>query len=416
MKELISLIVFALMFSSFLYSQSSWEKKIVDSTMNFSGVQFLNSQTGYICGNHVSANYNSCIYKTTNSGNNWIKVSQDGGINYGIYFVDEYTGFASLYYSGFPGSGKLARTSDGGSSWQAVHWITGGSHQNLYFYNNLNGYYTGYERIVKSVDGGFNWLDISVPSTYVLKELFVDVNKGYYLSWDNRVFRTTNGGYNWNQIYITNYILDDMVFTDSLNGYLSGILSSGSILKSTNGGSIWNLVYSTNEEITKLKFPTFYVGYALGDSSRVFRTSNAGYNWFTQNLDSAYRYNDLSFVNEYTGFVVGQRGIVMRTTNGGSTYINPISTETPSKYSLSQNYPNPFNPTTNIKFSIVNSGDVKLVVYDIQGREVQTLVNESLKPGTYEAAFDGSALNSGVYFYKLITSTFSETKKMLLLK
>ncbi|MFZ4592594.1 MAG: hypothetical protein ACOYN6_16455, partial [Ignavibacteria bacterium] len=57
----------------------------------------------------------------------------------------------------------------------------------------------------------------------------------------------------------------------------------------------------------------------------------------------------------------------------------------PSSYSLSQNYPNPFNPTTNIKFSIVNSGEVKLVVYDIQGREVQTLVNESLKPGTYEA-------------------------------
>jgi ligand-binding sensor domain-containing protein len=90
--------------------------------------------------------------------------------------------------------------------------------------------------------------------------------------------------------------------------------------------------------------------------------------------------------------------------------------ETPSKYSLSQNYPNPFNPTTNIKFSIVNSGDVKVVVYDIQGREVQTLVNESLKPGTYEAAFDGSALNSGVYFYKLVTGNFTETKKMLLIK
>ena len=85
-------------------------------------------------------------------------------------------------------------------------------------------------------------------------------------------------------------------------------------------------------------------------------------------------------------------------------------------YKLYQNYPNPFNPTTNIKFSIVNSGDVKLVVYDIQGREVRTLVNESLKPGTYEAAFDGSALNSGVYFYKLVTGNFTETKKMLLIK
>ena len=95
----------------------------------------------------------------------------------------------------------------------------------------------------------------------------------------------------------------------------------------------------------------------------------------------------------------------------------------PSAYSLGQNYPNPFNPTTNVKFSIIKAEQVKLIVYDIQGREVQTLVNESLKPGTYEAAFDASALNSGVYFYKLVvrhggssTDNFTETKKMLLIK
>jgi hypothetical protein len=59
---------------------------------------------------------------------------------------------------------------------------------------------------------------------------------------------------------------------------------------------------------------------------------------------------------------------------------------------------------------------VVLKVYDVMGREVQTLVNESLKPGTYEATFDGSALNSGVYFYKLVTDGFSETKKMIMIK
>ena len=67
-----------------------------------------------------------------------------------------------------------------------------------------------------------------------------------------------------------------------------------------------------------------------------------------------------------------------------------ISDEIPEKYILEQNYPNPFNPITNVKFSIVNSGDVKLVVYDVMGREVQTLVNERLQPGTYETSFDGS--------------------------
>jgi uncharacterized delta-60 repeat protein len=96
--------------------------------------------------------------------------------------------------------------------------------------------------------------------------------------------------------------------------------------------------------------------------------------------------------------------------------IQNIGTEIPSSYSLSQNYPNPFNPITNVKFSIIKAEQVILIVYDIQGREVQTLVNERLKPGTYEATFEGSQLTSGVYFYKLIAGNFVETKKMLLIK
>jgi hypothetical protein len=104
--------------------------------------------------------------------------------------------------------------------------------------------------------------------------------------------------------------------------------------------------------------------------------------------------------------------------------VRNIASEVPMRYSLSQNYPNPFNPTTTIRFSIVNgfpvgtSGNDKVVlkVYDVMGREVQTLVNERLQPGTYEASFDGSMLNSGVYFYRLSTGDFTESKKMLLIK
>jgi hypothetical protein len=88
----------------------------------------------------------------------------------------------------------------------------------------------------------------------------------------------------------------------------------------------------------------------------------------------------------------------------------------PASCSLHQNYPNPFNPATNIKFNVAQSTDVKIVVYDIIGREVQTLVNESLKPGTYAVSFDGSSLNSGVYFYKITARGYSETKRMMLEK
>lgn len=96
--------------------------------------------------------------------------------------------------------------------------------------------------------------------------------------------------------------------------------------------------------------------------------------------------------------------------------INQISSEVPVKFSLSQNYPNPFNPTTNIKFQMPKSGLAKLFIYDALGKEIQTLVNEQLTPGTYEVDFDASSLPSGIYYYKLESGTFMETKKMVLIK
>lgn len=91
------------------------------------------------------------------------------------------------------------------------------------------------------------------------------------------------------------------------------------------------------------------------------------------------------------------------------------------EYSLSQNYPNPFNPKTVIKFSVPsqNSGKAGMTmikVYDLKGREVQTLVNDYLQPGTYSVTFDGSAFSSGIYFYKIQSGDFTDTKKMVLVK
>jgi uncharacterized delta-60 repeat protein len=103
------------------------------------------------------------------------------------------------------------------------------------------------------------------------------------------------------------------------------------------------------------------------------------------------------------------------------TGIQPISSDIPQKYSLSQNYPNPFNPNTKIIFDIPEnitsqSSIVKLVIYDILGREVETLVNENLASGSYEVNWDASKYPSGVYIYRLQTNDFTETKKMILIK
>jgi len=98
------------------------------------------------------------------------------------------------------------------------------------------------------------------------------------------------------------------------------------------------------------------------------------------------------------------------------TLVNTISTNIPDKYSLSQNYPNPFNPVTRIRYDLPRAGVVKLGVYDVMGREVETLVNERQTAGSYEATFDGSRFASGVYFYRLTAEGYGETRKMLMIK
>ena len=96
--------------------------------------------------------------------------------------------------------------------------------------------------------------------------------------------------------------------------------------------------------------------------------------------------------------------------------VNNESIEVPTEFGLNQNYPNPFNPSTKIKYSIPNAEFVTLKIYDLLGREVVTLVNENTQAGSYEVIFDASELISGVYFYKLTAGSFTETKKMLMIK
>jgi len=99
----------------------------------------------------------------------------------------------------------------------------------------------------------------------------------------------------------------------------------------------------------------------------------------------------------------------------GSVGITPFSTMI-KNYELSQNYPNPFNPVTVIRYSLIENRFVKLKVYDVLGNEVATLVNRKQNAGSHEVDFDGSNFSSGIYFYKLETENFVDTKKMILLK
>jgi hypothetical protein len=152
-----------------------------------------------------------------------------------------------------------------------------------------------------------------------------------------------------------------------------------------------------------------------GTADGLYVSTNYGTNWTLKNegFDSPAP-SIVSLCLEYNAILAGtaNNGIWKRMLSD-FIGIRKISSEVPDKYSLEQNYPNPFNPTTSIKYSVSRSQNIKLVVYDILGKEIKILVNEKQSPGIYEVTFDGSNISSGVYFYKLSVGDFNQIKKMI---
>ena len=128
-----------------------------------------------------------------------------------------------------------------------------------------------------------------------------------------------------------------------------------------------------------------------------------------------YSYHDKRLVTgkyEYRLVQVDFDGNITADHNLGSV----VEVGIPTEFALSQNYPNPFNPSTKIDFQIPVEGMTKLVIFDLSGREVATLVNETLMPGYYTYDFNASTLASGVYFYRLVSNDNIQTKRMVLIK
>ncbi len=166
---------------------------------------------------------------------------------------------------------------------------------------------------------------------------------------------------------------------------------------SKDNGNVWQKVKSYNGSLPSWKYESFDITqYATGSSQIKVR--------FTLLSDV--------FVNE-DGWYVDD--IKILNYNIGTVGIAPDNV-IPVSFSLEQNYPNPFNPVTNLKFGISKSGFVSLRVFDVLGKEVKTLVNEIKPAGRYDITFDGSSLASGIYFYRLESGSFIQTKQMTLIK
>jgi photosystem II stability/assembly factor-like uncharacterized protein len=249
-----------------------------------------------------------------------------------------------------------------------------------------------------------------------------------------KIYKTTNSGVNWFTYFKKAHCIFDNIIVFNENNVLIQSHYQGSFIneyiKTTNSGNNWNVIYNGTDFRSDSYFINEYTGWSCGN--QITKTTNGGYNWSVQYPNPAYSLNGITLKDSLNGWSVGYNGIIIKTTTGGIIFVSSNEENIPSEYSLYQNYPNPFNPTTKIKFAIpqgsptVAFGDdnvevaendrVVLKVYDILGKEIETLVKEKLSAGTYEVTFNASQYPSGVYFYRLITDGYNETKRMILLK
>jgi photosystem II stability/assembly factor-like uncharacterized protein len=239
------------------------------------------------------------------------------------------------------------------------------------------------------------------------------------------ILRTSNTGYNWNNVSIPDTTFDFYAMSQRGIYFSSDVFvavgSGGRIYKSTDLGETWQQKSSgTTSTLRSIYFHSSDSGVVVGDNGTVRLTTNGGETWFTNsnfNSPSSRSYKAVSLVyrNNKTFCAVSDT-MFFASEEPLTVGIQPVTAEIPSEFSLSQNYPNPFNPSTKIRFELPKSSFTKLAVFDITGKEIETLVSENMHTGTYEYEWNAVNMPSGVYFYKLEADGFTETRKMILIK
>lgn len=242
-------------------------------------------------------------------------------------------------------------------------------------------------------------------------------------------------------IHVTYYVSDLRLFrVDSTNGNILAYKYSSGCSYKPNDIVIDSLAAKLNN--TNFSCP-FFISRKCIDTgyftifNQSFKHKQFSYTTGSSQSPTGYLYN-IGLLGSAIGSI-GQEGYnLLGCVINGVVYgdtnlvgINQISTEVPKDFSLSQNYPNPFNPSTKIKFAVSfsplggpdisapgrgNGGNVKLIVYDVLGKEIEVLVNEKLTPGTYEVQWNAGGFPSGIYFYSIFAENYTETKKMALVK
>lgn len=398
---------------SYSFSQSSgWERLNSGTNSPFYGVAFADSSTGIAVGG-VGA-----IFRTTDGGNTWSQRASGANqrLTQALVVNDSSWFFAGLV-------GTIVFSSDKGMTWQARPSGTIVNLTAISFADSIGIAVGGdpagnFPTVVRSTDTGRTWNNVTVSAPWGFRAAtMVDTRLAFAAGIAGTLMRSTNGGVGWTNLSVGgNYNLLGISFWDSLRGVIVG--SSGRIMRTSNGGVSWSQEFiSPPANFWDVTCLSGGIAIAVGTSGIIVRSTDYGQTWNTQTSGTTGLIASVAFPTSFTGFAVADSGVILRTRTGGIPLdVHDARYQAVRAYSLEQNYPNPFNPITNIRYQVSEVSHVTLKVYDLLGRDVATLVNERMNLGTYSASWNAVGFASGVYLYRLQAGSFSQVKKLILLR
>jgi hypothetical protein len=406
-------IIFMLMLFSVqqIFSQT-WVRKLDGYSMWSLGKDFSGSIYAGVSGTPKN------IFKSTNGGNSWDTVLSNGASNFLYIACDSLT---NVYAANV--SNGVMKSSNGGVNWVNIpSSVFGGQNVNSVGCSR-NGYvFVGVTNggIYRSTNYGANFTNTALQGLTIVTIAVDRFNSSIIYAGASSgtppnygFYRSTDGGLNFSSNLNP---LNIWGVVEKSNGNLYTITTSSGYPfdKSTNGGLNWTTVSNLSGAMRGSCLDLAENIYTAGNGG-VWKSTNDGVNFANHNLTFSSN-QVISYQNKILVAVSG-------TANGG-VYIftdtlvgvNKKGSSVPAEFVLYQNYPNPFNPATHVRFEIPDLRFVSLKVYNVLGREIATLVNQELKPGTYEVEWDAANFPTGVYFCKLTIEDFIETKKMILNK
>jgi photosystem II stability/assembly factor-like uncharacterized protein len=390
-----------------------------NSNSSLKDVFFIDENDGWVVGGSLYPGV-SMILHTPDGGNSWIvQVAPTDNILGSVYFTSPQEGWITTERSAGGWWSEILHTTNGGNTWEIQYSIDydQGTFSDICFTDGFHGWAVGevghtYPPPLQSLiyhtwNGGDTWMDYSYLASNAISSVYFTDSQHGWMAGHKVILHTSSGGQTWEEIWTGPHFLQDIFFTDEQHGWAIGDSATryphrDVIMRTTDGGMTWEEQFPGFGSYKKSIFFTDNEhGWIARDEGDILYTVDGGITWDHMFLNTNYALGGIWFNDIDNGWVVGGYDAIFHIDNGSIVSVKEETPIQPSTFNL-QHYPNPTSGIVDFRFSIFDFRWVTVRIYDVQGREVATVM-EGRCSGDQVVRWDASSFPAGIYFYRLTT-------------